>query len=181
MTHATRSQAEAGPAAAVAQPQLASARLGVSELPRCQLSSPDFKPGELLPTRSSADGDGVPPVLSWTFDGPAPAAFVLMCEDPDAPRLEPFVHWLVYGMSGQARSLDSNLNDFRQGLNDAGSVGFTPAAPPRGAGPHRYCFQLFALDIELALPEGAAYEQLIGAMSGHVVFWAELEGRYERF
>jgi Raf kinase inhibitor-like YbhB/YbcL family protein len=160
---------------------LASHRLGAWSLPRFQLSSSDFQNGELLPTRCSTDGDGSPPVLSWGVLDPRPGSFALICEDPDVTRSAPFVHWLVYGISGSTTSLDSNLNDFKQGLNDKGDVGFAPAAPPRGQGVHRYCFQLFALDTELNFPEGRDYDRLLSALSGHVVVWGELIGRYERF
>jgi Raf kinase inhibitor-like YbhB/YbcL family protein len=159
---------------------LASRRLGVVDVPRIQLGSQDFRDGELLPTRASSDGDGSPPVLSWEASEPQPAAYVMICEDPDAPRATPFVHWLVYGIDGQTRSLDSNLNDFREGLNDKGVLGFTPASPPRGHGRHRYCFQLFGLDQELNLPAGLGYERLLSAMKGHVIARGELVGLYER-
>jgi Raf kinase inhibitor-like YbhB/YbcL family protein len=159
---------------------LASRKLEALSLPRFELKSPDFKSGDWLPTRCSVDGDGAPPMLSWGLFDPKPGSFALICEDPDAPGSAPFVHWLVYGISGSALSLDSNLNDFREGLNDKGEIGYAPAAPPRGSGPHRYCFQLFALDTELNLPEGRDYDRLISALSGHVVVWGELVGRYQR-
>lgn len=159
---------------------LASRRLGVVDVPRIELSSQDFRDGEFLPTRASSDGDGTPPPLAWEATSPQPAAYVLICEDPDAPRATPFVHWLVYGIPGEARSLDSNLGDFREGLNDQGEAGFAPAAPQRGNGRHRYYFQLFALDQELNLPPGTTYDRLLAAMKGHVIARGELMGLYER-
>jgi Raf kinase inhibitor-like YbhB/YbcL family protein len=159
---------------------LASRRLGAQSLPRFELKSPDFKNGALLPTRSSADGDGSPPALSWGVLDPRPASFALICEDPDVTRSAPFVHWLVYGIAGEALWLDSNLNDFKQGLNDKNEVGFAPASPPPGEGAHRYYFQLFALDTELNLPQGRDYDRLISSLAGHVTAWGELVGRYQR-
>lgn len=158
---------------------LASRRLGALWLPRFELKSPDFKSGQQLPTRASVDGDGSPPVLSWGLIEPLPASLALICEDPDA-HPTPFVHWLVYGISGRALSLGANLNEFKQGLNDKGQLGFAPAAPPKGGGPHRYHFQLFALDTELTLQQGRDLERLISALAGHVLAWGELVGRYER-
>ena len=92
----------------------------------------------------------------------------------------PFVHWLVYGIPGHVHSTDSNLNDFRQRVNDRGQVGFAPAAPPRGDNFHRYVFQLLALDTELCLPVGRDYERLLAALAGHVIAWGELIGIYQR-
>lgn len=175
-----RSELQTARSADAGELALASRRLGADSLPRFELKSSDFKNGELLPTRCSADGDGSPPALSWGVLDPRPASFALICEDMDVTRSAPFVHWLVYGISGDAISLDSNLNDVKQGLNDKSEIGFAPASPPRGQGPHRYCFQLFALDTELNLPEGRDYDRLISALTGHVTAWGELVGRYQR-
>ncbi len=149
-------------------------------LPRFELESPEFRSGETLPTRSTVDGDGSPPPLSWGPLDPKPASYALICEDPDAPQATPFVHWIVYGIPGDAQSIDANLNDFREGLNDRGDVGFAPAAPPPGAGLHRYFFQLFALDTELNLPAGRDYDRLLSALAGHVIVWGEIVGLYKR-
>jgi Raf kinase inhibitor-like YbhB/YbcL family protein len=46
--------------------------------------------------------------------------------------------------------------------------------PPSGT--HRYVFQLFALDIMLALPEGMRKEEVLAKMKGHVIVKAELVG-----
>jgi Raf kinase inhibitor-like YbhB/YbcL family protein len=159
---------------------LAARRLSVLEVPRIELYSQDFRDGELLPTRATSDGDGSPPPLSWDASQPQPASYALICEDPDAPRATPFVHWLVYGIPGEARSLDSNLGEFREGLNDHGELGFAPASPPRGHGRHRYYFQLFGLDQELSLPAGLGYDRLLLALKGHVIARGELVGLYER-
>ena len=159
---------------------LASHRIHATAYPRFELQSSEFRNDELLPTRASVDGDGSPPRLSWGILLPQPASLVLICEDPDAPGGKPFLHWLVYGISGETQSLDSNLNDFREGLNDHGDVGFAPAAPPRGEPAHRYVFQLFALDRELSLPPGARYEQVLAAMADHLLVWGQLTGLYER-
>lgn len=159
---------------------LANRRLLALELPRFHLGSSEWREGQPLPTRSSVDGDGSPPPLSWDEVPGAPRSFVLVCEDPDAPRDTPFVHWLVYAIPGHIRALDSNVDEFREGLNGRNQRGFHPAAPPPGSGPHRYYFQLFALDADLTLPEGATREDLLRAMAGHVTAWAEIVGTYAR-
>lgn len=52
--------------------------------------------------------------------------------------------------------------------------------PTSGHGAHRYLHELFALDTELDLEEGASREQLEDAIEGHVLGGAELIGTYER-
>ncbi|HKY39484.1 MAG TPA: YbhB/YbcL family Raf kinase inhibitor-like protein [Polyangiaceae bacterium] len=159
---------------------LASRRLEATRLPRIELMSPDFRHGAALPTRATIDGDGTPPALQWGVLDPAPASWLVVAEDPDASGSTPFVHWLVYGIDGRTQGLEANLNEFREGLNDRGQIGYEPAAPPRGAGTHRYCFQLFALDTELTLPEGRDLDRLLSAVQGHVLVWGELVGLYQR-
>jgi Raf kinase inhibitor-like YbhB/YbcL family protein len=159
---------------------LASRRLEATRLPRIELTSPEFHNGATLPTRATIDGDGTPPALQWGVPDPAPGSWVVIAEDPDAPGSTPFVHWLVYGIDGSTPCLEANLNEFRQGLNDRGQIGYAPATPPRGAGVHRYCFQLFALDTELTLPEGRDLDRLLSAIQGHVLVWGELVGLYQR-
>jgi phosphatidylethanolamine-binding protein (PEBP) family uncharacterized protein len=50
--------------------------------------------------------------------------------------------------------------------------------PPHG--PHRYVFQLFALDRRLDLPAKFKLSDALAAMSGHVIGRARLEGTCER-
>lgn len=159
---------------------LATHRLGVLDMPRFRLASSEWREGQPLPTRSTTDGDGSPPPLIWDGVPGEPRSFVLICEDPDAPRKSPFVHWLVYAIPGHVRALDSNVDEFREGMNSRGECGFHPAAPPPGSGPHRYYFQLFALDAETNLPPRASLEALLEAMAGHVTAWAEIVGTYAR-
>jgi Raf kinase inhibitor-like YbhB/YbcL family protein len=151
--------------------------LGIQSL---ELRSETFENGDTLPTRATIDGDGTPPFMYWDAPRVEAHSFALICEDPDAPRPEPFVHWLVYAIPSHTRSLDSNLVAFREGKNSRGQEGYAPAAPPHGDEPHHYHFQLFALDREVILPPDVDRGELIDAMRGHVVAWGELVGTYER-
>lgn len=44
----------------------------------------------------------------------------------------------------------------------------------------RYVFQVFALDTMLKVPPGADRDQLLAAMSGHVMAKRRLIGRYQQ-
>ena len=57
---------------------------------------------------------------------------------------------------------------------------YLPPDPPTGHGPHRYCFQIFALDIVPALEEGAGRGAVVEALKGHVLAKGMLVGTYER-
>jgi Raf kinase inhibitor-like YbhB/YbcL family protein len=159
--------------------QLCSRKLGLTNAAHLDLTSSDFQNQAPLPTRATSDGDGTPPPISWSDPPTGTVSFVLICEDPDAPLPEPFVHWIVYGIPSKTRCLDANVVGFQEGKNSRLSTGFTPAAPPPGHGTHHYHFQLFALDKHLNLPEGIGRGELVSELTGHVLAWGEIVGSYE--
>jgi len=160
--------------------KLASAELR-QVVPKLELTSAWFADGAPLPARCSEDGEGVPPPLVWSEPPPRTRELALVCEDPDAPQAEPFVHWLVYSMPVSMRSLDADsVESAHQGQNSRHERGFTPAAPPPGHGTHHYHFELFALDQALPLDDGADKAALLDAMEGHVLAYGELIGTFTR-
>ncbi|NBB85478.1 MAG: hypothetical protein GVY12_04550 [Bacteroidetes bacterium] len=52
--------------------------------------------------------------------------------------------------------------------------------PPPGDAPHRYFFQLYALDTVLNLGQGATRKQLTNAMDGHVLDETDRMSTYQR-
>lgn len=161
--------------------KLAAQKLDLGRLTSIVVTSDAFANGNLLPLNATADGDGSPPHLEWLGVPASARSVALVVEDPDAPFPRPFVHWLVYDLDPTVSTIDI-LHGIpgREGKNSMMKVGFTPAAPPPGHGPHRYHFQVFALDTVLGLEEGAGRAALLSAMRRHVVAWGELVGIYER-
>jgi len=161
--------------------KLASRKLAPAVLPEISVHSVAFEPNGALPISCTSDGVGAPPALSWASLPEATKSLVVLAEDPDAPLLEPFAHWLVYGIPSSALDVDAQTqHDYRLGNNGKSERGFAPAAPPAGHGAHRYHFQVFALDQPLELAEGAERQALLDAMRGHVLAWGEIVGTYER-
>ena len=66
-----------------------------------------------------------------------------------------------------------------QGLNTRGEFGYMGPKPPPGDGPHRYHFQLFALDRRLDLPPATPFEALVQVLKAHTIAACELIGLYE--
>jgi Raf kinase inhibitor-like YbhB/YbcL family protein len=176
---------------------LAATKVGSAASRTLEVTSSVFSSGQTLPRASTADGEGLPPPLTWNGVPGNARSMVVICEDPDAPLPEPFVHWLVYGIPARPGTADAtdpgtanatavgtldvaNLGSVRQGENSKGGKGYTAAAPPPGHGVHHYHFQVFALDEDLALEPGAGRSALLEAMRGHVVAWGDLVGTYER-
>ena len=155
-----------------------------------QLASSAFDPGTIIPARFTGDGEDLSPQLEWSGLPPGTAELALIVDDPDAPRAEPWVHWLLYGIPATAAGLAEGISGdpaglqvaggLREGKNDFGRPGYGGPAPPRGHGVHHYQFRLYALDAPLILEAGATKSELLRAMSGHVLAEGLLVGTYER-
>ena len=148
--------------------------------------SPAFGSGGPMPARFTPEGQNASPPLVWWGVPAAARELALICEDPDAPRPDPFVHWTVYRISAAAHELPEALAEGDgpggavQGKNSCRREGYVGPEPPRGRGVHHYHFQLFALDAPLELGLHADRDALVAAMRGHVLAVGELVGTYER-
>jgi Raf kinase inhibitor-like YbhB/YbcL family protein len=148
------------------------------------LTSDDFNANGPIPARFTCDGQNTSPALTW-HDAPAnAAAFALIVDDPDAPS-GTFTHWVLFNLPAGTSSLPRGVpttdkldNGALQGANGAGGTGYTGPCPPSGT--HHYHFTLYALDGTLNLGAGAAKQQVLDAMKGHIVAQAEIVGTYRR-
>jgi Raf kinase inhibitor-like YbhB/YbcL family protein len=141
----------------------------------------DFSDGTEIPAAHSADGDATLPPVRWTGVPQDTRALALLVEDPDAPTPNPFVHLIVTAIPPHVTSLDAAFAAGAQvGRNSMLRPGWTGCAPPKGDHPHRYVFQLFALDDNLALRAPAGRSALLAAMRGHVIGVGLLTGTYRR-
>jgi hypothetical protein len=148
-----------------------------------------FEPNQPIPRRHAGEGRDLSPTLAWEGVPEGTKQFALIVDDPDAPRAEPWVHWVAYGIGPECTSLPEGIPtsphvsepvDLLQGKNSWDKVGYGGPAPPPGHGVHHYHFKLYALDTALALKPGLSKEELLKAMEGHVLADAELVGTYER-
>jgi Raf kinase inhibitor-like YbhB/YbcL family protein len=152
------------------------------------LESPAFGNGEPIPRRYTGEGEDVSPALQWSGLPEGTRAVALLCEDPDAPRAEPWVHWVLYGLSPTTPGLregvprQSTLSDppARQGQTDSGGPGYRGPMPPKGHGRHRYYFRLYALREAVDLPPGIDKARLLAAIQPQILGQGDLMGTYER-
>lgn len=153
-----------------------------------KLTSPAFQDGAPIPVRYTADGEKLSPPLSWTGVPEAAKGVVLVIEDPDAPAPSPLVHALAWALQGEdgelaegaLKSAGSGGEPISLGRNSFLSAEFLPPDPPPGHGPHRYCFQVFALDAAPELHGTPIRTQIAHAIKGHVIAKGLLIGTYER-
>jgi Raf kinase inhibitor-like YbhB/YbcL family protein len=148
------------------------------------LTSTAFEAAGAIPDQFSSYGQNVSPELAWNPDKAA-RSYVLIVEDPDAPKPEPFVHWVAWNIPASVHELPLGISNapasgqpLRQGRNGAGTPLWYGPHPPKG-GPHHYHFQLFALDAALTLPAGSDRNAVVKAMRGHVVAMGDLVGTYQ--
>jgi Raf kinase inhibitor-like YbhB/YbcL family protein len=146
-----------------------------------RVTSPDFEPLRRIPAVQTDDGENRPPVLEWTGVPEGTRSFALVIHDPDAPLVDGFTHWVVYGIPGDVRRFDGGAGDASTpGRNSTGSTGYIGPAPPPGHGPHHYFVWLYALDTDEALPQGLDRRQLFERVEDHVIEQARVVGVYER-
>lgn len=149
------------------------------------LSSPAFKYGEKIPVKYTCDGADVSIPLSWSGYPENTKSFLIIMYDPDAP-MGTFIHWIAYNIPGNINSLPENIDKKYkveglcfQGINDFGEVGYGGPCPPPGS-VHRYFIVVFALDTELKLGENVKISDVLAAVKGHVIAYAEYMGKYGR-
>ncbi|MFH1748266.1 MAG: YbhB/YbcL family Raf kinase inhibitor-like protein [Planctomycetota bacterium] len=140
-----------------------------------------FDAGKPIPRKYTGDGEDVSPPLTWTGVPAEAQELALICDDPDAPRPEPWVHWVIYKIPADTTGLPEGVPaGALQGPNSWPTTGYRGPAPPRGHGVHHYHFKLYALDSILDLPPGLTKDQLLQRMAGHIIAEGELVGTYER-
>jgi Raf kinase inhibitor-like YbhB/YbcL family protein len=148
-----------------------------------KLVVPSFPEGGLIPRLHTCEGADLSPSLEWSGEPPETRSLTLIVDDPDAPA-GVWNHWLLYDLSPSVRSLPQGYKPGKlghSGTNDFGKTGYGGPCPPKGHGPHRYFFRLYALDVaSLGIPAGARRAQIDRAIKGHILAEAQYMGRYAR-
>jgi Raf kinase inhibitor-like YbhB/YbcL family protein len=159
----------------------------VGSAARMNVGSPTARPR--IARKHSEYYEGVAPRVFWSKVRGA-KSYVLVMEDPDARPITPFVHWVAWNIPANYTHLPEGLQEQErltdpqgvlQGRTSRGTVGYLGPRPPVGDPPHRYHFQVFALDTLLDVPPGAERDEVLKAMSGHVLAAGEFVGTYQQF
>ncbi|HTQ10468.1 MAG TPA: YbhB/YbcL family Raf kinase inhibitor-like protein [Fimbriimonadaceae bacterium] len=149
------------------------------------VQSDQFKEGQPIPVKNSANGGDISPSISWSAPPAGTKSLALIVDDSDA---KGFVHWIVFNIPPDTNSLPAGLpqtdwlNQLKgkvlQGKNGQDSTGYFGPRPPAGM-PHHYHFHVYALDSTLDLNGGASRADVEKAMSNHVLAQGELTGTFE--
>ena len=148
------------------------------------LESAAFRESDPIPPRYTCDGEDVSPPLTWREVPEGTEAFLLIMDDPDAPR-GTWVHWVLFNVPATASDLAEGASGSGtlprgavEGTNSWERPGYGGPCPPSGA--HRYFFRLFALDGRVDLGPTATAADLSRSVKGRVLAEASLMGRYGR-
>ena len=150
-----------------------------------QVKSSAFSNNGMIPDKFSAYFEDISPNISWSNVPKNAKSVVLMMEDPDAG-LKPVTHWIMANIPIDTTSFAENtpknkmIGGAMQGGNHTGKIGWYGMMPPPDDPPHKYHFQIFALDRVLNLPNGFNRQALLDAMKGHVIAKGEIIGMYQR-
>ena len=154
-----------------------------------KLSSTSFPASAAIPKDFTGEGKDVSPALTWSNLPQNTQELALICDDPDAPSPEPWVHWVLYGIPANTTGLPEGIPaeeelkepaGAKHGLNDFSKPGHRGPMPPPGQGPHHYHFMLYALDKKLNLEARLTKAKLLEALKGHILAQGEYIGTYER-
>jgi Raf kinase inhibitor-like YbhB/YbcL family protein len=149
------------------------------------VTSTAFTDGGAMPASSAGKGvgDNTSPPLRWDELPPDTHQVVLVIDDVDVPLPRPLLHTVAVIEPSvtdvAAGGLQPGCPGIRFPRADLGHRGYAGPRPIPGHGPHRYRFQVFALDA--VVPEAVSTAKgLLGAMRGHVLARGTLTGIYER-
>jgi len=149
-----------------------------------QITSPDFEHGSLISQEYTCDGENIHPELEITGVPKRAESLVMIVEDPDVPSSiredNLWVHWMVFDIEPEDQVIapGKGFATGVEGVTTYGRPGYGGPCPPDGE--HRYYFKIIALDTKIDLDEEATREDVMNAMTGHIVEKGELMGRYER-
>jgi Raf kinase inhibitor-like YbhB/YbcL family protein len=146
-----------------------------------EVRSSAFEDHGPMPGRLSRQGGNVSPPLEWSGVPEGTAELILLCEDPDSPGQEPFLHWLVSGIDPESSEVQEGAAlGGQQWANGFGEHGWGGPQPPVGDDPHRYVFHLIAVDEPLDLPDDVSATDVHRAAAGHELASGTVVGLFAR-
>jgi Raf kinase inhibitor-like YbhB/YbcL family protein len=158
-----------------------------------QITSTAFNEGQPIPKKYSGEGADLSPPLSWTGVPEGAKELVLICDDPDAPTAEPWVHWVIYKIPANVTGLKEGIPRKARLTDPAGAlqgknswpggqdnIGYRGPMPPPGHGTHHYYFKLYALEAKLAVEPGMDKKSILQEIEHHVLAQGQLMGTYQR-
>jgi Raf kinase inhibitor-like YbhB/YbcL family protein len=156
------------------------------------VTSPQIKDGEIMPMEQVLNGFGctganISPELNWENEPEGTKSYAVTVYDPDAPTGSGWWHWIAFNIPASATGLPTNASvnpeasNMTQSRTDFGTSGYGGACPPEGDTPHRYQFQVWALDTDRIDLDPQASGAMVGYfLNMHKLVKAELTVKFGR-
>jgi len=154
------------------------------------LTSPAFENNGKMPAKYTCDGEvELSPPLSIGGVPEGTKSLALIMDDHDIPEvvkksrgIEVFDHWVLFNIPPETREILEGITVGTEGLNSAGTIGYTGPCPPPQYEPreHRYVFSLYALNGTLTFTEPPTAKQVRDALKPFLIAETKLVGRYAR-
>ena len=149
-----------------------------------KLTSSAFSDGGEIPRECGYKNGNKEPPLAISGIPAEAKSLTLIMDDPDAMEAvgKVWVHWVVWNIHPWEQvwagdfSEDLICSHAIEGTTDFGEVGYGGPAPPDKR--HTYVFKLYALNIELDLPDKSTKADVEKAMEGHIIEQTQLTGTY---
>ncbi|CUM65143.1 uncharacterized protein PRCAT00002770001 [Priceomyces carsonii] len=165
-------------------------------LPRIvDVSSPQFEDQGPMPFETTLYDANKSPSLTLKLNKDAPAtgvkSLMLMIQDSDVPIRKPATHAFVYDIDPTNATFkfgelnyDADQKKFKFGGGILGIQGYFGPRPPPSHGPHKYTFQVFALNATAteklnSFKSKVSWGNALEAVKGNVVGIGSLVGIYE--
>ncbi len=146
------------------------------------VKSSAFKDGDMIPQRFTCDGENINPLLEIKNVPQGAKSLALIMDDPDATGGRIWDHWILWNIDPKTQYIteDSVPGGATEGLNSWNKNKYGGPCPPEGSKPHRYIFNVYALDVLLDIPASSTKADLAQAMEGHTIEKTTLMGLYGR-
>lgn len=156
-----------------------------------ELVSTAFEDGKVMPSKYAragvTGGQNISVPLEWNNAPEGTKSFALACVDRH-PIANNWVHWLVINIPKdthripEAASGTSKMPAGSKELNNTfGDRGYGGPQPPKGSGPHKYEFTLYALSVDgFNLELQTSLSRFLKAIEGKVLGEAKTIGIFER-
>jgi phosphatidylethanolamine-binding protein (PEBP) family uncharacterized protein len=140
------------------------------------VSSAAFGDEQRIPARYTSDGEGLSPPLEWSGVPMNAEAVVVLIEAVESSA----VHAIAWDLPGSDTALPEGALPCTCDSGKAPTATYVPLNPPAGRGPHRYAFQVFALDTVPRFDSRPGRAELLDKIKGHVLAKGVLIGACER-
>lgn len=150
------------------------------------ITCPAFSENGEIPKKHTGFGEDISPEFSINgLLGNVETLAVIM-DDLDVPFTKEYTHWVAWNIKPESVIAENipygakTHNGISQGMAYGKNRYRGPKQPPFIKKAHKYRFRIYGLDCKIDLPPTSQKNDLLKAMSGHILQTGEVLGWYKR-